>query len=277
MSPEPDESAEIRSQIERTREEMSETIGEIQERLRPDHLMQQAKETVSDAATAKAREIMHSAGDTAHRMADRAQVAGRESAGYARTHPGQMALVAGGLTWWLLRRNRDRYGYRTAYGRSSAGYGTGTYQGGRQSEYITSSDDASEEYGSSIGETASEYVETAQDGVRRVTGKLRGVAENTTERTRETWERTSTTVDQWVHENPLAAGTLALAVGMAIGMTAPRTDLEDRTLGEARDQALETASRKAQELKQTVTQDVVQNVANAVVGGTGDSGGSSAS
>jgi ribosomal protein L19E len=37
------DSAAIKREIEQTRIEMSETIGEIQERLRPEHLLQQAK------------------------------------------------------------------------------------------------------------------------------------------------------------------------------------------------------------------------------------------
>ena len=52
------ETAEIKSEIERTRVEMSETLGEIQERLRPDHLIQQAKDTVTEATTGKVRNIM---------------------------------------------------------------------------------------------------------------------------------------------------------------------------------------------------------------------------
>ncbi len=86
---------------------MSETLGEIQERLRPDHLMQQAKDTMTDAvteaATGKVRNIMQSAGETATMVADQTKYAGRTVADYVRTHPVQMAIVAGGITWWLLR------------------------------------------------------------------------------------------------------------------------------------------------------------------------------
>ena len=94
---------EIKREIERTRVEMSETLGEIQERLRPDHLIQQAKDTVTEAATGKVRNIMYSAGETATRVADQTRYAGRSVADYASTHPIQMALLAGGVTWWLLR------------------------------------------------------------------------------------------------------------------------------------------------------------------------------
>jgi ElaB/YqjD/DUF883 family membrane-anchored ribosome-binding protein len=282
MSDAGSEPEEIRTEIERTREEMSETLGEIQERLRPDHLLQQAKDTVSDAATTKARQIMHSAGDTAHRMADSAQTAGRDTVGYMRSHPTQMALVAGGLTWWLLRRaNRAAEDdWRSPYGRGFEGYGEGRYPSESgdyaEADYASSAQTAggirstAGEYVSGVRETASEYAESARTGARRVTERVRNAASGAGSRTRHGWQRTSSSIDRWVHENPLAAGAIAVAVGAAIGMSAPRTDIEDRTLGETRDQAIETASRKAQELKQHVTQNVVQNVASAVVGG--DSG-----
>jgi hypothetical protein len=62
MTPAADDTAVIKNEIERTRVEMSKTLGEIQERLRPDHLIQQAKDTVSDAATGNVSNIMQSAG-----------------------------------------------------------------------------------------------------------------------------------------------------------------------------------------------------------------------
>ena len=46
---------------------------------------------------------MQSAGETATMVADQTKYAGRSVADYVRTHPVQMALVAGGITWWLLR------------------------------------------------------------------------------------------------------------------------------------------------------------------------------
>ena len=64
---------------------------------------------MTEAATGKVRNIMNSAGETATMMADQTKYAGRTAADYVRTHPVQMALLAGGVTWWLLRgRNRSR-------------------------------------------------------------------------------------------------------------------------------------------------------------------------
>ncbi len=105
------DTAGIKREIEKTRVEMSETLGEIQERLQPSHLIQQAKDTMSEAvteaATGKVRNIMQSAGETATMVADQTRDAGRNVADYVRTHPLQMAVLAGGVTWWLLR-GRDR-------------------------------------------------------------------------------------------------------------------------------------------------------------------------
>jgi uncharacterized membrane protein YqjE len=67
------ETGDIQREIERTRVEMSETIGEIQDRLRPDHLLQQAKDGMKEAATGKVKNIMNSAGEKAYVATQRAR------------------------------------------------------------------------------------------------------------------------------------------------------------------------------------------------------------
>jgi hypothetical protein len=58
-----DLAGDIRADIQQTREELSETIGAIQDRLRPRNLVAQAGETVKDATVGKVKEIATSAGD----------------------------------------------------------------------------------------------------------------------------------------------------------------------------------------------------------------------
>ena len=67
-----------------------------------------------------------------------------------------------------------------------------------------------------------------------------------------------------MHEYPLAAGAIAVAVGAAIGLSVPSTEIEDRTLGEKRDLALEKARAAARELRDNVTQKV-QDAAESVM------------
>jgi ElaB/YqjD/DUF883 family membrane-anchored ribosome-binding protein len=281
------ETAEIKSEIERTRVEMSETLGEIQERLRPEHLIQQAKDTVSDAATGKVRNIMQSAGETATMVADQTKYAGRSVADYVRTHPVQMALVAGGITWWLLRgsdRSDDWEGASEGWQdsrRLDTDYGTDYAYGEDRSlrekvgEYAATARDTVGGYAASARQTVSEAAEAARcqalKASERVSGaayaaseRVSSAAQTASVRAQETWRTTSTSVDNWVHEYPLAAGAIAVAVGAAIGLSVPGTEIENRTLGEKRDQALERAKIAARQVKENVTQKV-QNVAESVL------------
>lgn len=270
--------AEIKSEIERTRVEMSETIGEIQERLRPDHLLQQARDGVKEAAAGKARSIMNSAGETAVSVAHQARGVGDSLVDYVRQHPLQAAVTVGALTWWLLRdrdRSEDWYGtYDTSwddadelsYNRelpsnrepslrnrvgeyaSSARESVGAYAStARESvgEYAASARESVSEYATSARQTAGEYAVSARERARRASAATRRAASSAT-----------TTVDDWVHDNPLAVGALALAVGAAIGMSVPGTEVEDRTMGEARDRAWDRASKAAAEIKENVTRKV---------------------
>lgn len=271
------ETAEIKSEIERTRVEMSETLGEIQERLRPDHLIQQAKDTVTEAASGKVRNIMYSAGETATMVADQTRYAGRSVADYVRMHPVQMALIAGGLTWWLLRSRsasddwegasegwQDGQGYDEGF---SAGYSTsetGRPLTAKVGEYASAARETVGEYASTAKETVGEYAASAATGARVAGQRVRSAASNASWRARQTLQRTTSSVDDWVHEYPLAAGAIAVAVGAAVGLSAPATELENRYLGETRDQAMERARVAALDLKQNVTQKV-QNVAESVV------------
>ena len=266
------ETAEIKSEIERTRVEMSETLGEIQERLRPDHLIQQAKDTVSEAATGKVRNIMHSAGETATMVADQTKYAGRSLADYVRMHPVQMALLAGGITWWLLRdRDRsDEWEGASEGWQDGQGYSDGySYVEDRPltakvGEYASSAKETVGEYASTARETVGEYAASARSSARRAGVRVRSAAGTATVKAREGWQTASTSVDDWVHEYPLAAGAIAVAVGAAIGLSAPATEFENRTMGERRDQALERARAAARDIKDNVTQKV-QDVADSVV------------
>ena len=267
-----DTTAEIKSEIERTRVEMSETLDEIQERLRPDHLIQQAKETVTEAASGKVRNMMYSAGETATLVADQTKYAGRSLADYVRMHPVQIALLTGGVTWWLLR---DRYTSDDWEGASegwqdSQGYSEGySYEEERPltdkvGEYAASAKDTVGEYASSARETVGEYAASARSTARRASARVRSAASTASVKARDGWQTASTSVDDWVHEYPLAAGAIAVAVGAAIGLSAPSTEFENRTMGERRDQALERARVAARDIKENVAQKV-QDVTESAI------------
>jgi ElaB/YqjD/DUF883 family membrane-anchored ribosome-binding protein len=273
-APASDETAEIKSEIARTRVEMSETLGELQDRLRPDHLLQQARDGVTNAATGKVRTIMHSAGHTASVVAERTRDAGSYLADYATSHPIRIAVTIGALTWWMLRgRDRSTVWEGAVDTRWDDDQPIGSYEsrpltarvGERVGEYASSARETVGEYATSARETVGEYAASARTTARRASSSVRGAARSAT-----------TNVDQFAHDNPMAAGAIALAIGAAIGLSAPRTEWEDCAMGETRDRAWEKASAVANNLKDTVVEKasvaaenlVGESIANAAKGTT---------
>jgi len=258
----------IKREIERTRVEMSETIGEIQERLRPDHLLQQAKNGVKEAAAGKARSIMNSAGETAGAVAYRAKGVGENLACYAKEHPIRIAMTVGALTWFMLRgrdRSGDWYGAAdTSWDESDEmSYDTATLRS-RVGEYASSAKDTVGQYASSAKETVGQYASSARETVGEYAESARSGAVRASQSVRSAAGTATTSMDGWVRENPVAAGVIALAVGAAIGLSMPATELENRAMGETRDRAWERASKAAADLKENVTRKVEDAAENFV-------------
>jgi ElaB/YqjD/DUF883 family membrane-anchored ribosome-binding protein len=120
-------------------------------------------------------------------------------------------------------------------------------------EYASTARETVGEYASSARETVNEYAQSAASSARKASGQVRSVASSA-----------STTVDEFVRDNPFAAGAIALAVGAAIGLAVRATEYEDRAMGATRDEALARAKHVANNLKQNVT-DKVATYAEDVV------------
>ena len=276
----------IRGEIERTRVEMSETIGEIQDRLRPDHLLQQAKDGVREAAVGKAKNIMNSASETAYDAAQRARGYGNHLAWYAKEHPIRMAITAAVITW-LAMRNRggrpqmwdgatdtswdhDEYGMpepslrdRVSDATSSARQTVGDYAATAKQavgEYASTARETAGEYASSARETVNDYAQTAAEYAQSAASSARAASIQA----RRAASRATSSVDEFVHDNPLAAGAIAVAVGAAIGLAIRGTEYEDRAMGATRDQAMAKAKNAASNLTSNVTDKVAAYAENVV-------------
>ncbi|MDQ5826373.1 MAG: DUF3618 domain-containing protein [Chloroflexota bacterium] len=139
----PDDPDAIRAGIEQTRAEMSSTINAIQEKLNPQVLMDQAKDTLQDAAsniisTAKDSVREATVGRVEHMVSDITDTAkdtGGNFVQMVKDNPIPAALVGLGLGWLLTRNsgsssNRGQnYGYYPDYPDYDRGYrGSGGYQ-----------------------------------------------------------------------------------------------------------------------------------------------------
>lgn len=121
----------IQAQIEETRAEMSETIDAIQEKLSPDQLKEQAKESVRQATIGRASQAVDTAGRASAQAASRvrsvAAAAGSAAAGKARQWPVALAVGAIVLTGVVVgiqviqARRRARIMAQQSYQPSAAG------------------------------------------------------------------------------------------------------------------------------------------------------------
>lgn len=272
-----DGSAEIeatRAQIEKTRSEMSGTIDAIKDKLSPQNLVQQAKETVRDATVGKAQEVAENvvegakrAANTAVEGAERAMNSAGDTAREASStvmetiqkNPIPSALIGVGLGWlWMNMKKQtsepSRYGrsypkhdWRT----SGTGYDFSDYHSDVAGTYRRENEPGR------VGEMASQV----QDKAGEITHQVQEKASQLGAQAQDQAHRAAAGIERLMYENPLAMGAVALTLGAAVGMAIPETRQENRMMGEARDRVVEKAQQATQEAAQKV-----QTVAQEAMG-----------
>ena len=225
---EPDEDVEaIAAEIEGTREQMTGTVQAIGERLDPANIVQDAKETVREATVGRVEQMTTSAMETASDT-------GSGILETIRRNPLPAAMAAIGIGLLVMNRSENRSSYRQdRYGDGGwrdadayrGGYGTSPGVAERAGETF-------DQVGQKASRAASDIRSTVGDLPDHVGSRARDVGWN---------------AQHVVEENPLAVGAVAFAVGAAIGMALPETDVERNVLGPAAGRAIDTAERTASE------------------------------
>ena len=227
---------EIRAEIEQTREDMSETVNEIQERLRPGAIASRTADTVKQAAMETARDVADS-----------------DSVQYVRANPIPAAMVGvgiAGLAWLATRGNNGRSSRRPYFGGDSS---------------RTGRDWSSERYPAGRDFHAGEDDAYLQGGSRKFRGRSHSAAAEmghyVPNQLRRTW-----------HETPLLIGAASAILGAIVGLTVPETDRENELMGETRDSVLDTVQEtvrdKVTQVQQAATDaaGIVQDAAKSAVG-----------
>ena len=218
---------QIRSEIEDTRAEMSQTINEIQERLSPEHLMGQVKETVRDATIGKVERVMETIGEVTEPAREAMSRAGSTikeagtSVGYSMwRNPIPLALIGlgVGMLWMKSRRgNGHDYTRNTSLrpGRQNlSGTGTGTLD---------------------------QVKDSASNLAHRSTEALSDLGS----RARESANSVGTRFGQLMRDNPIAMGAVAVAAGTAVGLAFPSTRFESEYIGETSERLVDKAQEVA--------------------------------
>jgi hypothetical protein len=269
---------EIRAEIEQTRDEMSETIDAIQEKLRPGNVVAEATERVKTATTERVRNMVGSASQSAQGAMERTRHMADDLMDSGRHNAIPAAMIGIGAAWLLIDRlrNRDRdydAGYRRDYRswRAAPGYN-------ESDEYYRSSGSWKPQY----GEYGSEGY--GAEGYRYDSGEQSETGESITERTSQaaaqarqaamrTSRRARNQFQRLMHDNPLMVGAAAVAIGAVVGMTLPETERENEWMGEAKENLVDKAqdmARNAASRAQDAAGDLAGQVASEVISGSKD-------
>ena len=258
FAPDP-KTAAIRSDIEHTRAEMTETIDAIQDRLRPSNMVSRAADSVREAAAGKVRQFTRGNDDgVPRRAAD--WYYGNSMMDRVRENPVPAAIAAVSLAWLAFGKRASRDYEGPPYGRSA------------ETEYRPARSTGSDwstgfaERRGQVAESASQAADAASDALARA----RNATSEAGTRVRSAGSQAQRRVQRLTNENTLTAGAIAAAVGMAIGFALPETDRENALMGEARDTVVDRASDAARGVTQRVqeTAEQVQRVATSALTGS---------
>jgi len=220
----------IATEIEQTRDEMTGTVQAIGDRLDPANIVQDAKETVREATV----------GRVEHMTSNALETAGDTGSGILETirqNPLPAAMAAIGIGLLVMNRSNGRSVYRADRSWEGGwrdadeyrtGYGTGPGMTERAGETL-------DQVGQKAGRVASEVRSTVGELPDQVGTTARDVGWN---------------AQRVLEDNPLAVGAAAFAIGAAVGMALPETEVERNVLGQATDRALDTAQRTASQAVQ---------------------------
>jgi ElaB/YqjD/DUF883 family membrane-anchored ribosome-binding protein len=264
-----EETVRLHSEIEETRENMSETIDAIQERLSLSNLSEQvsekvgdviesAKDTVYDATIGKVVNFMKQARD------------GVKQTSMGKTimaNPLPFALIGAGSALLIY----NRYSKKGRPDRMSK------Y---RTQEYFAPAESGHESAGF-VSNTAEKFSDTAGSAYETVSTKAGAAMETISRKANDTYagaadmasraydkvgefgSSAKESYDHYVEEKPLAVAAAALAVGAAVGFAIPSTNYEGRMMGDARDELLSKAENTATEFVDKA-KEVASDAAQAV-------------
>jgi ElaB/YqjD/DUF883 family membrane-anchored ribosome-binding protein len=223
----------LETEIEATRDEMTDTVQTIGERLDPANVVQGAKDTVREATVGRVEQmtsnVMETATDTGSGIVET-----------IRRNPVPAAMAAIGIGWLLMNRSEGRGSYRSSEAwndswRDSERYGYASHGGYGGDGGVT---DRAGETIQQVGRTAGRVADDVRSTVGSTVGQLPDQVGSTA-------REVGWNAERLVQDSPLALGAVAFAVGTAIGMALPETEVERSVLGGPAGEALDKVERAA--------------------------------
>ena len=245
-----DRTVEIRAEIDRTREDLSETVDAIQDRLKPSSLASSAADRVKQATSETMHELAES--DTAH---------------YVNENRLPIAMIGVGIAGaiWLSTRGDGRAHHtswrsRPRYDQRYDQWNSPAYRRSATEAGVAASDPNPGAYGYPAERATDQPQQSARSHSRRAQPRV---------------SRPGYLQRAW-RANPLLVGAAAAAIGAIVGLGVPETERENELMGEARDSVVsgigETVRSKVDQVQHAATDAVgtVQNAAKQAAGLTSD-------
>lgn len=201
--------ARLERDIDRTRASLSRTVDELENRLSPGELLDQAlglaRQHGGDFATNLGRSV--------------------------RNNPVPVVLTSIGLAWMMAASNEPR-----APSRGLAYSSDVSDKAGSAKERMRSGVSSARSAASAAGDRAVQAKHSLEDA-----------ASHAGDRVRLESDRLRRGFDHLMDEQPLLVGALGIAIGAALGAALPRTEREDQLMGETSDSVRRSAKEKASE------------------------------
>lgn len=221
---------DIRTEIERTRSEIGETLNAIQERLAPERLSREVKARVREATTGRAKRM-------AGRAMDKSKGVASSIADAVRNNPLPAAVAGLGLGWLIVKarqaspdgEGREEYYEVETEGRSMA---EETARKANES-YGAAQENVSKTLGK-VKAKGSEMMSTAKEKMKGVTGTTREKMNQLRPKLREQADKTKARFQKNLEERPLALAAGALILGTIFGLSVPKTQKEEEITSSAR-------------------------------------------
>ena len=237
------------------------------------HEYEVAKAAVRAATIGKVETMVHSASDT---MSE----AKTTIVDTIRANPIPAALVGVGLVWMIMNArsspSRRSNGIRVGGGGAMNDSQIGVVERGQQvasralhrAQDVTTQAagkvrDAAGAAGDAVGAFAHDAKDTVVELAHRTQDTVGTLATQTAQTAHKVEQRFETTL----HDNPIAIGAMAFALGTAVGLALPSSQREDALMGQVRDQLFEKAEHAAHDAVSAAEEKVTQALAAAKTGG----------
>ena len=248
-------SEQLERQTEQSRADVEHTIDELRARLTPGQLVDEILSYTRDGG----REFTSNLGRQ------------------VTSNPLPVVLIGAGLAWFLLGRdatapngkgfNAGSRHYGSGNGMSSLG-DAASKAGEAVQDAFGGVRHAAESAGSALSDTAHKIGETTSSAYHSASSKAADLANSATAFEQKVMRGARDLIVQ-AKDQPLVVVGVGLAIGAAIGAAIPKTDIENRTMGDIADEVKRDAKEVAAE-QLDKAKDVAQRVVEETTNGRGN-------